>query len=111
MLYEGIKAKIPDIKLNGSLEHRLPGILNISFKEVQNEGLLHLLDAAGIEVSAGSACASGSQKPSHVLTAMGLTADEANSAVRFSLCRDNTEDEIRYVTDVVSDIVKKLRSV
>ena len=111
MLYDGIKEKIPDIKLNGSLTHRLPGILNVSFKGVQNEGLLHLLDAAGIEASAGSACTSGSQKPSHVLTAMGLTADEANSAVRFSLGHDNTEEEIRYVTDVVSDIVKKLRSV
>ena len=110
MLYEGIAARVPDIKLNGGAAPRLPGILNISFIGTQSEGVLHLLDTAGIEASAGSACTSGQDTPSHVLTSMNLTPAEAKSAIRFSLCRDNTEEEIKYVINTVSEIVQKLRA-
>ena len=99
MLYDGIAAKVPDIKLNGKATSRLPGILNISFPGTQSEGVLHLLDLSGIEASAGSACTSGQDTPSHVLTSMGLTPATAKSAVRFSLGRDNK----------VAEIVKKIR--
>jgi cysteine desulfurase len=110
MLYRRIKAGVPDVVINGSPTSRLPGILNLTFKGVQNDGLLHLLDIAGIEASAGSACEANAREPSHVLLSMGLSAEEANSSVRFSLCRDNTEEEIRRAAETVSDIIKKLRS-
>ncbi len=105
-LYDGIKENIPGVIFNGSFSSRLPGILNLSFEGVQSEGLIHLLDLEGIEVSSGSACNSGSDEPSHVLTAMNAPA---LSAVRFSLSHQNTPDDVAYTVSGLKRIVSALR--
>ena len=106
-LYGGIKENIPGVIFNGSFSSRLPGILNLSFEGVQSEGLIHLLDLEGIEVSSGSACNSGSDEPSHVLTAMNAPA---LSAVRFSLSHETTEDDTEYASAVAARVVKAIRN-
>ena len=106
-LYDGIKENIPGVIFNGSFSSRLPGILNLSFEGVQSEGLIHLLDLEGIEVSSGSARNSGSDEPSHVLTSMNAPA---LSAVRFSLSHETTEDDIEYASAVAARVVKAIRN-
>lgn len=108
-LQEGILSAVPDAFLNGDQEHRLPGNLNLCFPDVDGEALLLRLDLAGIAVSGGSACTSGSVDPSHVLLAMGLTHDHARSSLRFSLGRDNTEADVDAVLEVLPGIVQELR--
>jgi cysteine desulfurase len=88
---------------------RTPGNCHLLFESVENEALLFLLDEAGVCASAGSACASGAIEPSHVLTAMGLSRDEAGSAVRFTLGHTTTDDEIDLAVKVVPDAVARLR--
>ncbi len=108
-LQSGILAVLPDARVNGDPTHRLPGNLNMCFPEVDGEALLLRLDLAGVGASGGSACTSGSVDPSHVLLAMGLSRDHARSSIRFSLGRDNTEEEINRVLDILPPIVHDLR--
>ncbi len=102
---------IPYSQVNGSRNNRLPSIINISFEGIESESLLLMLDSVGICCSAGSACNSGSLDPSYVLKAMGLSDEMAMGAVRFSLSEYNTLDEIDYVAQKTTEIVKYLRSV
>ena len=93
--------------LNGSLEHRLPGSLNLSFAYVEGEALMMALK--DVAVSSGSACTSASLEPSYVLRAMGVPVEMAHTSIRFGLGRFNTEEEVDYVIDLVAQKVKKLR--
>jgi cysteine desulfurase len=100
---------IADITFNGSREHRLPNISNISFHGVEGEGLLINLDMQGIAVSTGAACSSGSLEPSPVIRALGGNEDIARSAIRFSLGRSNTAADIDRVLEVLPNAVENLR--
>jgi cysteine desulfurase len=106
-----ILAAVPDCRRNGCAEARLPNTANISFDYIEGEGILLLLDRAGIAASSGSACTSGSLEPSHVLKAMGIPFIAAHGSVRFSLSRYNTEAEIDYVARVMPRIVQRLREI
>ncbi len=109
MLEKGISERIEEVQFNGHPEKRLPNISNASFKFIDGESLLLSLDMSGIAVSTGSACASGSEEVSHVLTAMGIAPDVARGSLRFSLGRLNDEDDIAYVLEVLPDVVSRLR--
>ncbi len=109
-LTEGILRHVPDTRLNGSPENRLPNNCNIAFQRIDGEALLLRLDLAGIEASGGSACTSGSREISHVLTAMGLTGEEAKGSLRFTTGPENTEEEIDYTIATVKEIITDLRS-
>jgi cysteine desulfurase len=100
----------PDSRVNGSSQQRLPNTLNISFRYLEGESVLVLLDQQGICASTGSACTAGSAEPSHVLRAMGVPADWLQGAVRFSLSRFNSENEVRYVNEKLPSIVQRLQS-
>ena len=102
--------EIPFVKLNGHPQERLPANANFSFRYIEGESLLFSLDLAGIAVSSGSACSSGSLEPSHVLLAMGLSEGLAHGSVRFSFGKDNTIDQIDYAVDKLKEIVLKLRA-
>lgn len=108
-LQEGIVERIPDIRINGNLDHRLPNTLNVSFRYVEGESLLMYLDFEGIAVSTGSACSSGSLEPSHVLLAMGLDHGWAHGSVRLSLGRYTTAEEIDYTIDKLQEVVERCR--
>ena len=108
-LERGIMAEVPYTRVNGQNAPRLPNTTNISFEYVEGEGILLLLDELGICASSGSACTSGSSEPSHVLLAMGVPADKAQGAVRFSLSRYNQEKEIDVVIKKIPGIIQKLR--
>ena len=110
-LQSGLLAAIPDCKINGDQEHRLPNTLNISFEAVEGEALLLQLDQHRICASSGSACTSGSLEPSHVLRAMGVPFTFAHGSVRFSLSRYNTQEEIDRVIEVMPGIVSALRAI
>ena len=110
-LYDGIRDRLGNVVLNGHLTKRLPSTLNLSFEFIEGESLLMNLDLEGIAVSSGSACTSGSVEPSHVLTAMGVPLEVAQSSIRFSLGRENTEEDIEYVIGVLEEIVNRLRSI
>jgi cysteine desulfurase len=99
----------PGSRVNGGGRNRLPNTANISFRYLEGESILVLLDQQGICASTGSACTAGSSEPSHVLRAMKVPADWLQGAVRFSLGRFNTEEEIRYVNQVMPSIVQRLR--
>ena len=101
--------QIPGASFNGSREHCLPGTVNYSFQGVNGEALLSLLANAGICCSSGSACSAGSLEPSHVLLALGLSSEMAQSALRFSLCAYNTMDEVQPIINEVAEAVKHLR--
>ncbi len=103
-----IEAAVPETLLNGSLAHRLPGNLNISFSFVEGESLLMAL--RDVAVSSGSACTSASLEPSYVLRAIGLDDENAHSSIRFGIGRFNTEEEVDYVADLVIKAVAKLRT-
>ena len=109
-LIAGLMEKVPDCRLNGHPVERLPGNVNISFPGVEGESLLMRLDLAGIAASAGSACTSGSLESSHVLRAMGLSEEEARGSLRLSLGKDNTDEEIGRVLEILPPIVAELRS-
>jgi cysteine desulfurase len=98
----------PDSRVNGQRQNRLPNTLNISFRYLEGESILVLLDQQGICASTGSACTAGSSEPSHVLRAMKVPADWLQGAVRFSLSRFNTEDEVLYVNQKAPPIVQRL---
>jgi len=109
-LEKGLMEKIPDIKINGDPEKRLPNTANISFEYVEGESLLLNLDMRGVAASSGSACTSGSLEPSHVLLAMSLSHEMSHGSVRFSLGRHNTEEEIDYIVEIMPPIVERMRS-
>lgn len=101
--------KIDGASFNGSREHCLPGTVNYSFRGVNGEALLSLLSNEGICCSSGSACSAGSLEPSHVLLALGLSHEKAQSALRFSLCEYNTMDEVQTIITKVTEAVNRLR--
>jgi cysteine desulfurase len=106
-LRKGLAAGLDLLTVNGSLEHRVPGNLNVSFAYVEGEALMMAIK--DVAVSSGSACTSASLEPSYVLRAMGVPEDLAHSSIRFGLGRFTTEEEIDFVTRLVIDKVKKLR--
>lgn len=101
--------KIDGAGFNGSREHCLPGTVNYSFQGVNGEALLSLLSNEGICCSSGSACSAGSLEPSHVLLALGLSHETAQSALRFSLCEYNTMDEVQTIITKITEAVNRLR--
>ncbi len=106
-LRQGLLAGLDLVTVNGSLEHRLPGNLNVSFAYVEGEALMMAIK--DVAVSSGSACTSASLEPSYVLRAMGVTDDLAHASIRFGLGRFTTAEEIDWVTKLVVEKVKKLR--
>jgi cysteine desulfurase len=108
-LEAGLKARIPSIHINAENAPRLPNTSNIMVDFAEGEGLVISLDLKGAAVSTGSACSSGSLEPSHVLTAIGKTPDEAHGSLRFSLSSMNSAEEIDYVLEVLPGIVERLR--
>ena len=108
-LEKGIKEKIPHVKINGENGNRLPNTSNISFEYIEGEAVLLLLDMASIAASSGSACTTGSTEPSHVLQAMGAPPFQSRGAIRFSLSRYNTDDDIDYILEKLPPIIKKLQ--
>jgi cysteine desulfurase len=109
-LWEGVRARVADVRLNGHPTQRLPGTANLSYRGVESESIVLGLDLKGIGVSAGSACTAGSVEPSYVLVAMGVPLDWAMGAVRHSLGRSTTAEDIDYVIESVEPIVRKLRA-
>jgi cysteine desulfurase len=110
-LEERLLGTVPDSQRNGVREDRLPNTSNISFRFIEGEGILLLLDRAGVAASSGSACTSGSLEPSHVLKAMGIPFTSAHGSVRFSLSRYTTLEEVDYVAAVIPRVVERLREI
>ena len=108
-LVERVLAEIPDTFVNGTMEQRHPGNANITFKYIEGESILLLLDYKGVSVSTGSACSSKSLKPSHVLTALGVPVEMIHGTVRFTVGDFTTKEDIDYVVDTLKEIVEKLR--
>ena len=106
---ERVLKEVPYVKLNGPRENRLPANADFSFKYIEGESILFSLDLAGISVSSGSACSSGSLEPSHVLLALGVPEGLAHGSIRFSFGKHNTMEEVDYAVDVLRDSVKRLR--
>ena len=109
-LIRELTGRIEDVKLNGHPTERLPNNVNLSFRFIEGESLLLSLDMKGIAASSGSACTSGSLDPSHVLLAMGLSHEIAHGSLRITLGKDNTEEEIDYVIEVLPEVVERLRA-
>ena len=109
-LEAGILSKISGVTRNGGKEPRLPNTTNLSFENVEAEGILLLLDQVGICASSGSACTTGSIDPSHVLMAMGMNIGRARGSVRFSLGIYNTEAEVDYLLEKLPGIISRLRA-
>ncbi len=105
-----IEREIPYCRLNGDRKKRLPNNVNFSFRFIEGESLLIMLDMKGICASSGSACTSGSLDPSHVLLAIGLPAEIAHGSLRMTLGAETTEEEVDYVVDVLKEIVQNLRN-
>jgi len=103
----GLESQVSDTTVNGSLEHRLPGNLNISFAYIEGEAML--MGLKDVAVSSGSACTSASLEPSYVLRALGVAEEMAHTSIRFGLGRFNTEEEVDHVIKMVVDKVTKLR--
>lgn len=104
-----IESEIPYCRLNGDREKRLPNNVNFSFRFVEGESLLIMLDMKGICASSGSACTSGSLDPSHVLLAIGLPHEIAHGSLRMSLNEENTKEELDFTVEAIKEIVTKLR--
>ncbi len=107
-----VETMIPDVRINTPMADVLPNILNVSFRDAERldgEAILQQMDIAGIAVSNGSACVSGSMQPSHVLSAMGVSTAEATAAVRFSVSYQTTTDEIHQAVTLCADIIRNLR--
>lgn len=101
---EKIKMEIPNIHINGTMEKRLPGNINISFENIDSTELLFKLDEYGICASGGSACSSGDNNPSHVLTAIGVPSELAKGAIRFTFGDFNTKNDVDYLVSVLKKI-------
>lgn len=104
-----VEEKIENIKLNGPRDNRLPGNANISFKGVNGSELLLKLDEKGICASAGSACSTGSNSPSHVLTSIGLDSKMADGTLRVTFCEENSKEDVEYLVENLKNIVRELR--
>ncbi len=102
------RRRIPGVRVNGA-EPRLPNISNLSFEGLEGEAAVIAMDLDGVAISTGSACSSGSLEPSHVLTAMGLRPEVVQSSLRFSLCHDNSEEEVDRTLEVLVDVTERLR--
>jgi cysteine desulfurase len=109
-LIKGIIGKIENVRLNGHPTKRLPGNANFCFEFIEGESMLLSLDMEGVAASSGSACTSGSLTASHVLLAIGLPPEIAHGSLRLTLGKDNTEEEIDYVIDILPRIIEKLRA-
>jgi cysteine desulfurase len=109
-LWEGIRSRVEEVRLNGHPTQRLPGTCNMCFRNVESESIVLGLDLKGIATSAGSACTSGSVEPSYVLVAMGLPLDWAMGSVRCSLGRSTTAEDIDYVIEATVPLAAKLRA-
>ena len=108
-IVEAMLERLDGVRLNGHPARRLANNVNFSFDRVEGEPILLGLDLAGISASSGSACSSASLEPSHVLTALGLTAEQAQGSLRLTLGKDNTEEDVDYLLDVLPGLVRKLR--
>lgn len=109
-IMQSLFERVHGVRLNGHRTRRLPNNVNLSFEHIEGEPVLLGLDLAGISASSGSACSSASLEPSHVLTAIGLTAEQAQGSLRLTLSMGNTDDEVDYLLDVVPGLVRKLRA-
>lgn len=109
-LKDGIEKRISDVRLNGHPTDCLATTLNVSFEGAEGEAILLYLDLEGIAVSTGSACASGSLDPSHVLLATGMPAERAHGSIRISLGRENTMKDVKYVIDTLPRVIQKIRN-
>jgi cysteine desulfurase len=109
-LHNGIAMAIPNIKINGHPTDTLPNTLNVSFPGAEGESILLSMDIKGIEASTGSACASGSLEPSHVLLATGVGPELAHGSIRFSLGWGNSADDIDYIVETLPPIITRLRA-
>jgi cysteine desulfurase len=109
-LWDGLRAKVPRVRRNGSSQHVLPNTLNVEFQDTAGEVLLQTLDLEGIAVSMGAACHAGSITPSHVLTAMGRAPEQARGALRFSVGHGVDEAQIDRVLAVLPDLVARVRA-
>ncbi|MEY8364947.1 cysteine desulfurase NifS [Anaerovoracaceae bacterium 41-7] len=109
-LIDRITREIPDTFVNGTMEHRHPGNANITFKYIEGESILLLLDYKGVSVSTGSACSSKSLEPSHVLTALGVPVEMVHGTVRFTVGDFTTKEDIDYTVESLNEIVEKLRA-
>jgi len=105
-----VQSRIEGVSINGSREHRLPTVSNLSFERLEGEAAVIALDLEGVAVSTGSACSSGSLEPSHVLTAMGLRPETVQGSLRFSFSWHTTEDEMHEAVDILVKVVARLRS-
>jgi cysteine desulfurase len=110
-LERGLLERVPQIRVNGASAPRTPNTTNIQFSGIDGEALVIALDLKGLACSVGAACSSGAVEPSHVLTAIGLTQDEAKSSLRFSLGRHTTESEIAFALDAIPAAVAQLRAI
>lgn len=110
VLRRGIEERIDDIHVNGHPTDALASTLNVSFMGVEGESILLYLDLQGIAVSTGSACASGSLDPSHVLLATGVNAELAHGSIRFSMGRESSMQEVEYLLDVLPPIIQRIRN-
>ena len=108
-IVEQVLERVPGSRLNGHPTRRLPNNANFSFSGIEGEPILLGLDMAGIAASSGSACSSGSLEPSHVLLALGQSAEVARGSLRLTLGKDNTEEQVDYLLDVLVDLVERLR--
>ena len=108
---EQILARIPDVEINGSMEHRLPGNINLIFNYIEGESLLLLMDSKGIYASTGSACSSASLTPSHVLKALNLPYEKMHSSIRFTIGDFTTKEDLDYAIEEIVKIVEKLRAI
>ncbi len=104
-----ILGEVPGTRVNSAAAERVPNTSSIVFDGIEGEGFVIAMDLKGISVSTGAACSSGAIEPSHVLTAMGLTPEEARGSIRFSLGKQNTEEEVEYVLARIPEVVGKLR--
>ena len=107
MMLDGIRNSCPDVYLNGSENHRVPGNLNLSFAYVEGESLM--MGIKNLAVSSGSACTSASLEPSYVLKALGVEEELAHTSLRIGFGRFTTENDVKYATDIIVNEVKRLR--
>ncbi len=108
-LEQGLISRVGGVRINGDTRLRLPSTSNLWFEDVESEAMVIALDLAGVACATGAACSSGSIEPSHVLLAMGLSREEAQSSVRFSLGRFTTREHIDYALEVIPTVVRRLR--
>ena len=109
-LESGILANIPQVRINGDAKQRLTSTSNLEISYVEGEGFVIAMDLKGVACSTGAACSSGSLEPSHVMSAIRRTADQARSSIRFSLSRFNTTEDIQYTLEILPGVVERLRS-